>query len=56
LGSNSHAAFMAGVGLDYKIRAGRIYWRVQGDFIGANFGPTFHDDNYSFGTGIVLNF
>jgi hypothetical protein len=55
LGVNSHAAFMAGGGVDYKIGGGRLYWRVQGDYIGANFGPSF-TTNYSFGTGLVLNF
>ena len=55
LGSPSHAAFIAGGGLDYKIGSGRLYWRVQGDYIGSNFGPTF-SSNYSFGTGLVLNF
>jgi hypothetical protein len=54
-GANGHAAFLAGGGLDYKIRAGRIYWRVQGDYIGTNVGPSLAT-NYSFGTGFVLNF
>ena len=54
-GVNSHAAFMAGGGLDYKIGTGRLYWRVQGDFIGTNVGPSF-SKNYSIGTGLVLNF
>jgi len=54
-GVNGHAAFLAGGGLDYKIRAGRIYWRVQGDYIGTNVGPSL-STNYSFGTGLVLNF
>ncbi len=55
LGSDSHAAFMAGGGVDYKIGSGRLYWRLQGDFLGSNFGPTFSKD-YSFGTGLILNF
>jgi hypothetical protein len=55
IGGNSHAAFMAGGGLDYKIVSGRIYWRIQGDYIGTNPGPTYKT-NYSFGTGLVLNF
>jgi hypothetical protein len=55
LGAYSHAAFMAGGGVDYKIHGGRLYWRVQGDFLGSNFGPTL-SKNYSFGTGLVLNF
>jgi hypothetical protein len=55
-GSNSHAAFLAGAGLDYKINNGRLYWRVQGDFLGTNLvGPSI-SKNYSFGTGFVLNF
>jgi hypothetical protein len=55
LGDNSHAAFMAGGGVDYKINGGRIYWRVQGDFLGTNIGPSF-SSNYSFGTGFIVNF
>jgi len=55
IGSNSHAAFMAGGGLDYKIRSGRLYWRVQADYIGTNFGPNIAT-NYTVGTGVVLNF
>lgn len=55
LGSNSHAAFLAGGGIDYKIGAGRLYWRVQGDFIGTNVGPSF-SKNYSVGTGFIFNF
>jgi hypothetical protein len=55
LGSDSHAAFYAGGGVDYKIRATRLFWRVQGDYIGTNFGPKI-TPNYSFGTGLVFNF
>lgn len=55
LGSQSHAAFMAGGGLDYKIGSGRLYWRVQGDYLGSNFGPSL-SSNYAVGTGLVLNF
>jgi hypothetical protein len=55
LGSNSHAAFYAGGGLDYKIRASRLAWRIQGDYIGTNFGPKV-TSNYAFGTGVVINF
>jgi hypothetical protein len=55
IGVNSHAAFLAGGGLDYKIRSGRLFWRVQGDFFGTNLGPTFSKD-YFVGTGLVLNF
>lgn len=54
-GVASHAAFMAGAGLDYKIVEGRLYWRVEGDFIGTNPGPSLNA-NYSFGTGLVVNF
>lgn len=54
-GSNSHAAFFAGGGLDYKIVGERVYWRIQGDYIGTNFGPSI-TTNYAFGTGLVLNF
>ena len=56
LGGVSHAAFLAGAGLDYKISSGRLYWRIQGDFLGAKFGPSLNAANYSFGTGLVLNF
>ena len=52
LGDNSHIAFIAGGGVDYKIN--RLYWRVQADFLGANFGPFSY--NYLIGTGLVLNF
>jgi hypothetical protein len=54
-GSNSHAAFLAGGGLDYKIAGGRLYWRVQGDYLGTNVGSGL-SKNYLFGTGLVLNF
>jgi|SRR5579863_9776905 hypothetical protein len=54
LGDNSHAAFIAGGGLDYKIHQGRLYWRVQGDYMGANFKT--YTSSYLFGTGLVLNF
>lgn len=54
-GTNSHAAFMAGGGLDYKIGGGRLSWRIQGDFMGTNVGPAF-SKNYSVGTGLVINF
>jgi hypothetical protein len=47
---------MLGGGVDYKIGMGRIYWRVQGDFMGTNVGPPGLSKNYSVGTGIVLNF
>jgi hypothetical protein len=56
LGDNSHAAFLAGGGLDYKINGGRLYWRVQGDFMGTNVGGSGFSKNYMVGTGLVLNF
>jgi hypothetical protein len=55
LGSPSHAAFYAGGGVDYKIHSSRLFWRVEGDYIGTNFGPTI-TTNYAFGTGLILNF
>lgn len=55
LGSESHLAFMAGGGVDYKIRGSRLYWRVQGDFIGMKIGSSVPGD-YAVGTGLVLNF
>jgi len=55
IGSNSHSAFYAGGGVDYKIASSRLSWRIQGDYIGTNFGPKL-TANYSFGTGLVLNF
>jgi len=55
LGTASHAAFMPGGGVDYKIGSGRLYWRIQGDFLGSNFGPSFSKD-YLFGTGVIINF
>jgi hypothetical protein len=55
LGNNSHAAFLAGAGLDYKIHGGRLYWRIQGDYLGTNVGNGL-SKNYLFGTGFVLNF
>jgi hypothetical protein len=54
-GTNSHAAFMAGGGVDYKIAGGRLYWRVQGNYIGYNIGSGV-STNYDAGTGFVLNF
>lgn len=58
LGNNSHAAFVAGGGLDYKIRGGRLYWRVQADFMGTNMGKpaVTWSKNYFIGTGPVVNF
>ena len=56
LGNNSHAAFMGGGGVDYKIGNGRLYWRVQADYMGTNIGPPAFSNNYFVGTGLVLNF
>jgi hypothetical protein len=55
LGSNSHAAFIAGGGVDYKIGGGRLYWRVQGDYLGTNVGSGI-SNNYLIGTGVIFNF
>jgi hypothetical protein len=55
IGSNSFDALLGGGGVDYKIGQGRLYWRVQGDFIGTSIGSSM-TKNYSFGTGLVLNF
>jgi hypothetical protein len=55
VGSNSFDAIIAGGGVDYKIGAVPIFWRVQGDFIGTSIGSSM-TKNYSFGTGLVLNF
>lgn len=55
LGVNSGVAFYVGGGVDYKISGGRLYWRVQGDYIGARISSSM-TTNYSFGTGLVLNF
>lgn len=53
-GSNSAFGFMAGAGLDFKISR-RVYWRVQGDYLGTNFTHGI-DSNYSVGTGFVINY
>ncbi len=54
LGSNSAFGFMAGGGLDFKVGR-RVYWRVQGDYIGTNFVHGI-DSNFSIGTGFVVNY
>jgi opacity protein-like surface antigen len=54
IGSNSAIAFMGGGGVDYKL-GDSVYWRFQADFIGSHFQSTI-DKNYSFGTGLILNF
>ncbi len=54
LGSNSAIGFIAGGGVDFKLFP-LVYWRVQGDLLGSRFGNT-REFNYSFGSGVVLNF
>ena len=54
VGSNSTFGFMAGGGLDFRL-APRVYWRVQGDYIGTRFQST-EQSNYSAGSGIVIYF
>ena len=57
LGSITSAAFMAGGGVDIKL-GGRGYWRIQGDYLGTHFTEpgNITQQNYSFGSGLVLNF
>ena len=50
----SGLGFMGGGGVDFKIGP-RLYWRVQGDFIGTRF-KGFMQSGYAIGTGVVLNF
>jgi hypothetical protein len=52
--SNSGLGFMGGGGLDYKLNP-RLFWRIQGDFVGTRFN-TFMHDGYAVATGVVLNF
>jgi hypothetical protein len=54
VGSNSSVGLMAGGGVDFRLFP-RAYWRVQGDAIVSHFGSATQA-NYSFGTGMVLNF
>ena len=54
LGSNSALGFMGGGGVDFKLGA-RVYWRIQGDYIGTHVQSTTQT-NYSFGSGLVFNF
>jgi opacity protein-like surface antigen len=54
LGSNSALGFMVGGGVDFKLRS-RVFWRIQGDYIGTRF-QSATQSNYSFGTGLVFNF
>lgn len=54
LGSNTALAFQAGGGVDLKL--GRLlYWRIQADYVGSHFSSALQN-NYSFGSGLVLNF
>jgi opacity protein-like surface antigen len=52
--ADSGLGFIGGGGVDFKIGP-RLYWRVQGDFIGTRFNG-FMQSGYSFGTGVILNF
>ena len=45
LGSSSAFGFLAGGGLDFKVRP-NIYWRMQGDYIGTHFQSSLQS-NYS---------
>lgn len=54
LGSNSGLGFMGGGGVDFKLRT-RMYWRVQGDYVGTRFRSK-PEGSYSIGSGLILNF
>lgn len=54
LGSNNAFGFMAGAGVDFKLNP-RVYWRVQGDYIGTHFQSSLQN-NYSIGSGVVFYF
>jgi hypothetical protein len=54
LGTANAFGFMAGGGVDVKL-AGPIAWRVQADYLGTHFS-SWIQSNYSFGTGLVINF
>jgi opacity protein-like surface antigen len=54
LGSNNAFGFMAGAGLDFKLNP-RVYWRVQGDYIGTHIQSSLQN-NYSIGSGVVFYF
>jgi hypothetical protein len=45
---------MAGGGLDFKVLP-RVYWRMQGDYIGTHFQSDLQS-NFSVGTGLVIYF
>jgi opacity protein-like surface antigen len=50
----SGLGFIGGGGVDFKIGP-RLYWRVQGDYIGTRF-KSFMQSGYAIGTGVVINF
>ncbi|HVA94658.1 MAG TPA: hypothetical protein VNI36_07115 [Candidatus Dormibacteraeota bacterium] len=54
LGTANAFGFMAGGGVDFRLN-GPIAWRVQADYLGTRFS-TWIQSNYSFGTGLVINF
>jgi hypothetical protein len=54
LGSNSALGYVLGGGVDFKLNP-KIFWRVQGDYVGTHFQSDLQS-NYSIGTGIVLHF
>jgi hypothetical protein len=55
IGNNSALGFMAGGGVDFKLKPA-LFWRVQGDFLGTHFSGNTIEKNYSIGTGLVLKF
>jgi len=54
LGSNSALGYMVGGGVDIRLKP-RVYWRLQGDYLGTYFNSGLQS-NYSTGTGILLYF
>ena len=52
--SKSGLGFVGGGGVDFKVGP-RLYWRVQGDFVGTRFNSHMQS-GYSIGTGVVINF
>jgi hypothetical protein len=53
-GSVNAFGYMAGGGLDIKLNP-RVYWRLQGDFVGTHFFDQWQN-NGQFKTGVVFNF
>jgi hypothetical protein len=53
-GSVNAFGYMAGGGLDIKLSP-RVYWRLQGDFVGTHFFGQ-RQNNGQFKTGVVFNF